>query len=63
MKNVKKSSHGRYSQRQSLGSMIPDFFKEDSLVLISGLSWSNDLEEKTCSLIGYHGEQANDSSQ
>jgi hypothetical protein len=43
--------------------MIPDFFKDDSLVLISGLSGSNDLEEETYSLNGYYGGQAYDSSQ
>jgi hypothetical protein len=47
----------------SLGSMIPDFLKDDSLVLISGLSGSKDLEEETCSLTGYYGGQAYDSSQ
>ncbi len=56
-------NQGRYSQRQSLGSLIPDFFKDDSLVLLSGLSGSNDLDEETCSLIGYYGGQAYDSSQ
>jgi hypothetical protein len=43
--------------------MIPDFFKDDSFVLISGLSASNDLDEETCSLIGCYGGQARDSSQ
>jgi hypothetical protein len=43
--------------------MIPDFFKDDSLVLISGLSGSNDLNEETCPLIGYYGGQAYDSGQ
>ncbi len=43
---------GRYSQRQSLGSMIPDLIKDDSFVLISSLSGPNDLDEESCSLIG-----------
>jgi hypothetical protein len=43
--------------------MISEFFKENSLVLISSLSGSNDLEEETCSLIDYYGGQAYDSSQ
>ncbi len=54
---------GRYSQRQSLGSMIPDLIKDDSFVLISSLSGPNDLDEESCSLIGCYGEQACDSSQ
>jgi hypothetical protein len=58
-----KCALGRYSQRQSLGSVIPGFFKDDSLELISGLSGSNDLEEESCSLIGYYGGQAYDSGQ
>jgi hypothetical protein len=43
--------------------MTPDFFKDDSFVLISGLSGPNDLDEETCSLIGCYGGQAYDSSQ
>jgi hypothetical protein len=46
---------GRYSQRQSLGSMIPDLIKDDSFILISGLSGPNDLDEESCSLIGCYG--------
>jgi hypothetical protein len=36
--------------------MILDFFKDDSFVLISGLSGSDDLDEETCSLIGCYGQ-------
>jgi hypothetical protein len=60
---MKKKGLGRYSQRQSLGSMIPDLIKDDSFVLISSLSGSINLDEETCSLIGCYGGQAYDSSQ
>jgi hypothetical protein len=54
---------GRYSQRRSLGSLIPDLIKDDSFVLISSLSGPNDLDEESCSLICCYGGQACDSSQ
>jgi hypothetical protein len=54
---------GRFSPRQSLGSLIPDLIKDDSFVLISSLSGPNDLDEESCSLIGCYGGQACDSSQ
>jgi hypothetical protein len=41
----------RYSQMKSPGSSIPDFFKDDSSVLISCKSKSNYLDEETCYLI------------
>jgi hypothetical protein len=44
----------RYSQRQSPGSSIPDFIKDDSFVLISCQSGSHDLDKEICSLIGLH---------
>ncbi len=53
---------GRYSQRQSLRSMIPDLIKDDSFVLISSLSGPNYLDKETFSLIGCYGGQAYDSS-
>jgi hypothetical protein len=59
----KFNTQGRYSQRQSLGSLIPDLIKDDSFVLISSLSGPNDLDEESCSLIGCYGGQACDSSQ
>jgi hypothetical protein len=43
--------------------MIPDFFKDESFALISGLCGSNALDEETCSLIGCYGGQVYDSSQ
>ncbi len=52
------TSQGWYSQRQSLGSLIPDLIKDDSFVLISCLSGPNDLDEESCSLIGCYGGQA-----
>jgi hypothetical protein len=44
----------QYSQRQSPGSSIPDFIKEDSFVLISCQSGSYDLDKEICSLMGLH---------
>jgi hypothetical protein len=60
---TRQSHQWRYSQRQSLGSKIPDLIKDDSFVLISSLSGPNDLDEEICSLIGCSGGQAYDSSQ
>jgi hypothetical protein len=37
-KFLEESGQGRYSQRQSPGSMIPDLIKDDSFVLIFSLS-------------------------
>jgi hypothetical protein len=60
--NCKPVVPRQYSQSQSPGSPIWDFIKDDSFVLISCLSGSNNLNEQIYSFIGSVGSRPKSSS-